>query len=340
MPDSAPLLLQHLDGMYAIQALAVGERSGALAALLDGPGDAAGIAERAGLDERNVAQWLRCMHAAGYARHDAGVFRIDPETATTFGDGFAIDARGILDFVYAISGDLVRRIPEAMRAGAGVAPAAFTGLGAAASRINSRLYRAALVDEWIASDPALRARLETGAAVADIACGDGDAAAQLARAFPRSRVIGVDPDAAPRSDVANLELYAETAEHLGAHGSFALITCLDALHHLGDPVAAVRQAADALDEDGVLLIAETSMTGDIDRDAAADPFALFTHTAGLFYCMQDSLAGGGDGATPSLGLGWVDDALAAAGLGHVDVLESETGFRVFLARRPREGVVS
>jgi len=333
MPEAAPLLLQHLNGMYAMQVLAVGDRSGALAALLDGPGDAAEIAARSALDERNVEQWLRCMHAAGYARHEAGVFRLTPEAAATFDDGFPIDARGILDFVFAISGEGVRRIPDAMRTGEGVQPGAFAELGAAASRINSRLYAAALVDEWIARDPALVARLGAGAAIADIACGDGDATAQLAWAFPRSRVIGIDPGARPRTDVPNLTLFAETAERLGDHGAFALVTCLDALHHLGDPAAAVRQMAGALDGEGVLLIAETSMTGDVDRDIAADPFVLSTHAAGLFYCMQDNLAAGGDGTTTSRGLDWVATALAEAGLGAVDAFESDTGFRVFLARR-------
>jgi len=332
MPDSTPLLMQHLNGMFAMQVLAVGDRSGALAALLERPGDAADIAARAGLDVRNVAQWLRCMHAAGYAQHEADVFRIDPESASVFDEGYPIDARGILDFAFANAGVGVRRIPDAMRSGAGVEPEAFAELGAAASRINSRLYAAALVDEWIARDPALVARLRAGADVADIACGDGDAAARLARAFPRSRVIGLDPGSRPRTDVPNLVLLAETAEHLAAHGSFALVTCLDALHHLGDPVEAVRQTAAALDEDGVLLIAETSMTGDIDRDLAADPSALVTHAAGLLYCMQDNLAAGGDGATPSLGLDWVDAALGSAGLDRVDAFGSDTGFRVFLAR--------
>lgn len=333
MPEAAPLLLQHLNGMYAMQVLAVGDRSGALAALLDGPGDAVAIAARAGLDERNVEQWLRCMHAAGYAIHDAGVFRAAPEAAATFDDDFPIDARGILDFVFAIAGEGVRRIPEAMRTGAGVEPRVFAELGAAASRINSRLYAAALVNEWIARDPALVERLEAGAGIADIACGDGDATVRLAREFPRSTVIGIDPSARPRTDAPNLTLIAETAEHLGAQGAFALVTCLDALHHLGDPAAVVRQMADALEGDGVLLIAETSMTGDVDRDLAADPFVLSTHAAGLFYCMQDNLAAGGDGTTTSGGLDWVTTALSEAGLGTVDVFDSDTGFRVFLARR-------
>ncbi|KHK96151.1 hypothetical protein LK09_16030 [Microbacterium mangrovi] len=331
MPDT-PLLFQHLAGMYAMQLLAVGQRSGALAALVEGPGTADELAERAGLDRRNVAQWLRGMAAAGFARHDDRVFTIDPQTAALLAGGLPVDVVGILDFVLALSAEPVRRLPDAMRTGRGIPSAMFDEIGAAAGGINGPAYAGSLVDEWIAHDPALLARLQAGGPIADVACGNGDAAAVMARAFPRSTVLGIDPGAPPRTDPPNLRLLGATSGELAAHGEFALVTCLDSLHHLGDVRAVAAQVRAALADDGVFLVAEGAMTGDLDQDAA-DPFALFTHASGLLYCMQENLAEGGAGETSSIGLGWVTDALRDAGFGAVTEFDSDTGFRVFLARK-------
>ncbi|MDL9980547.1 class I SAM-dependent methyltransferase [Microbacterium sp. ASV49] len=332
MPDGVPLLLQHLSGMFAVQVVAIGARSGALSALADGGGTAGEIAARAGLDERNTAQWLRAMTAAGHARHDDGAFALEPQTRAVLDGGLPVDMAAILEFVMALSAEPVRRIPDAMRTGAGVEGAVYAEVATAAGGINEPAYAGALVEEWIAGDPALRARLVPGAAIADIACGNGDAAVLMARAFPRSTVLGLDPGAPDRADTPNVTLLRQTADHLGAHGPFALVTCLDSLHHMGDPAAVARSVAAALDDDGVFLIAETAMTGDLDDDLA-DPFAVLTYAIDLVYCMQDNLASGGDGSVPSLGLEWVTSALADAGFGSVSAVDSPTGFRVFLARR-------
>lgn len=58
-----------------------------------------------------------------------------------------------------------------------------------------------------------------------------------------------------------------------------------------------------------------------------------THVASLLYCMQDNLANSGTGDTPSGGLAWVHRALDEAGF-ETTSSPSESGYRVFLARKP------
>jgi SAM-dependent methyltransferase len=334
MTDQLPLLIRHLLGFYAIDTLAMGRASGALAVLTEAPGTAAQIATTAGLDERNVAQWLLAMNSAGHARHEDGVFSMTEETLSLLGPGFPIDMGAVLDFVHASFAGPLRHAIDAMRTGTGVASAEYAEMGAAAGGVNSRVYEASLVEEWVAAAPGLRDRLDAGGRVADLACGSGDAAAVLANAFPNTQVWGFDPGApeGAHTEVANLEIVRDTAATLPADGSFDLITCLDALHHLGDVRAAVQQAHDALREGGVFLVAETAMTGDPDIDSQ-DPTSLIAHAAALMYCMQENLANGGDGSTPSIGLRWVDDALSGAGFTSVRHHDSETGYRIFLAVR-------
>lgn len=334
MSDQPPLVIRHLLGMYAMQTLAMGRASGALAVLQDGPGTVAEIAAKAGLDERNTDLWLRAMTAAGHAAHIHGTFSLNEETGMILGPDFPADAGAVLDFVHAAFSEPFRQATAAMRTGVGVPPAVYAEIGGAAGGVNSRLYRMALVEEWIDAAPALRERLRGGGRIADLACGNGDAAAVMATAFPESTVTGYDPgapaDAHP--EVTNLRLVRDVAGGLPADIGFDLVTCLDAFHHLGDVGEVARQVHAALAPGGVFLIAETAMSGDLDADNA-DPFALIAHTAGLLYCLQENLANGGDGSVPSIGLGWVTEALTAAGFTSIDTLDSETGYRIFLATR-------
>lgn len=334
MPDQLPLLVQHMLGLYAVDMLAVGEASGALTVLEQGPGTASEIAERAGLDQRNVDQWLRAVTASGHVHHDGGTFTLDQQTAFMLGPEFPVDMHAVLRFVHATFGEPFRASSEAMRTGAGVASDVFAEIAAASGAINTRTYETELVGDWIAAAPGLAERLAEGGRIADLACGNGDAAAVMATAFTGARVFGYDPGTpeGAHAGVANLEIVRESAGLLPADGSFDLVTCLDAFHHLGDPAAAAKQAYAALADGGVLLVAEASLSGDLDTDSA-DPTSLITHAAGLLYCMQESIANGGDGLTPSLGLAWVDDALAAAGFRSVEHHESPSGYRVFLATR-------
>lgn len=334
MTDELPLLIRHLLGFYAIETLAMGRVSGALAALAQSPGTVEEVATRAGLERRNTELWLRAMAAAGHASHDRGTFTLNPETETLLGPAFPIDLGAVLDFVHAAFAEPLQLATEAMRTGDGVASAHFAELAAAVGAANTRVYREALVDEWIAAAPGLRARLDEGGRIADVACGNGDAAAVMAEAFPAAHVLGYDPGAPEGAhvDVPNLEIVRDVAAELPADESFDLVTCLDSFHHLGDVRAVARQVHHALRDGGVFLIAETALTGDVDADNA-DPFSLIAHASALMYCMQENIASGGDGSTPSIGLTWVDDALAGAGFGSVTHHDSETGYRILLATR-------
>ncbi|MEI4884097.1 hypothetical protein, partial [Klebsiella pneumoniae] len=51
-------------------------------------------------------------------------------------------------------------------------------------------YAANLVSSWIPALDGIQAKLETGAIVADIGCGHGEATILMAQAFPLSRFFG------------------------------------------------------------------------------------------------------------------------------------------------------
>ena len=126
-------------------------------------------------------------------------------------------------------------------------------------------YRTHLVAEWIPALDGVEQRLAEGARVADVGCGHGASTIVLAEAFPASTFTGYDyhdasiavarerAAAAGVSDRVSFEV--ADAESYPAAG-FDLIATFDALHDMGDPVAAARHARAAIAEDGTWLIVE------------------------------------------------------------------------------------
>lgn len=329
-PDEMPKVLRDLFGWYSMSLLAVGLRSGLLDALLAGPGTAEVIATRAGVDRRNAYEWLRGMTAAEHASHAGGEFTLAEGTAQALGPHFPVDARAVL--AIPIELPLVfDQVLDAIGSGRGVPSDVYAGVGAAAGGINTPIYAAALVSEWIEGAAGLGERLRAGGAIADLGAGNGDAAAMVATAYPNARVVGYDVVPTDRSDLPeNLRMSTADVRRLPDDGPFDLVYCLDAFHHLGSPVEVLEQIRGVLADDGVVMIAETAMSGDLEQDVA-DPFALVVYGAGLLYCLQESLSAGGEAHSGGDGTAWIEKALAAAGFGAIRTTPSETGYAIITA---------
>lgn len=311
--------------------LGLGRTTSLLGALLEGPGTATEIAARADVDTRNAFEWLRGLTVAGHATHEAGKFTIADETAMVFSIGFPVDARKVLDFTV-VAPSLHEVATQAMQAGKGIHSDLLAPLSAAASGLNSPTYAATLVPEWIAGVPGLSATLQSGGSAADLAAGNGDAAALVATAFPETTVVGYDiaPNARPELP-PNVEILVADVRDLPDGHSFDLVYCLDSFHHFGDPAVVLAQARKVLAPGGVLMIVESDLTGDLDVDKA-NPFGVIVYACGLLYCLQENLAAGGSGRSNGDGPAWVTEAMTAAGFDDVTVTPSAAGYNVITGR--------
>jgi len=100
--------------------------------------------------------------------------------------------------------------------------------------------------------------------IVDVGCGDGKVTAELARAVPRGRVLGVDASpemiafaqaAFPPAQFPNLHFQIGDARKLGSIGAgFHLVFSNAALHWVDDHEAILRGAAAALRPGGRLLV--------------------------------------------------------------------------------------
>jgi ubiquinone/menaquinone biosynthesis C-methylase UbiE len=334
-------LMGHLNGYFASTTLGLGHRTGLLAALLDGGGTAAELAGRAGTHERSTEEWLAGMTAAGYLRHDGGVF--------AFVDGQdAVFRPGLLPFDVTVVFDLQDkfaslqgRVAQSLVDGRGVPYSAYQPeFSAAQDRLNEPMYEQFLIDDFVASADGVVDQLESGAQVADIGCGGGKALALLAARFPRSRFTGYDIDEHAlrigRERVAGLGLdnvdfvHGDAAE-LDLGHSVDVILAVDAIHDQGRPDEVLRAVARSLRPGGTFLMIEPLASGDVDIDTS-HPMGPMMYATSLGHCVQVSLAAGGPGLGSMWGRARAIPMLEAAGFRDISVHESASDNAVYAAR--------
>jgi SAM-dependent methyltransferase len=247
----------------------MGDKLGLYRALADGgPLTPADLAARTGIAERYAREWLSAQAAGGFADYDpdSGRYSLPPEQAVALTDQsspaylpglFQIALGSVLDSP---------RITEAARTGAGIGwhehvPDVHQGC----ERFFRPGYNAHLVAEWLPALDGVVAKLQTGAAVADVGCGHGASTLLMAGAFPASTFAGSDyhdssiATARQRAASAGVgdRVHFEVAPAASFPGhDYDLVTMFDCLHDMGDPIGAARHVRQALAPDGTWMIVE------------------------------------------------------------------------------------
>jgi 2-polyprenyl-3-methyl-5-hydroxy-6-metoxy-1,4-benzoquinol methylase len=152
-------------------------------------------------------------------------------------------------------------------------------------------YRANLIGSWLPALDGVRAKLRTGALVADIGCGRGAATLLMATAYPASTVVGTDSHAASIAvarkraagkGLADRVWFEVASAQTFTGGPYDLVTTFDTLHDMGDPVAVARHVRERLAGDGTWMIVEPLIgptADDLERVVGAAGFGAFRPVA-------------------------------------------------------------
>ncbi|HEX4249032.1 MAG TPA: class I SAM-dependent methyltransferase [Pseudonocardia sp.] len=325
-------LRELLTGHALTMLLSIGHRAGLFEAAALGPATSVELAQRAGLDERYVREWLAAMVTGRILRFqpDTGWYSLPAEHtplltgATASNIGPAADSLGVL-------AALLPSVRRCFTEGGGVPFAEFAAVaGADLGRQWRHIYDEHLVDGFLGAAPGLLDRLRAGARVLDVGCGTGHAVNLMAREFPASRFVGLDNSAdaiglaeADRAaaELGNAEFRLSDAAELVTEHPFDLVTAFDSVHDQHSPGQVLRGIHHALAADGLFLMVDGNFSSHLELNLD-NPHATLSYAISLLFCLPTSRVDGGGGLGAVWGRELATEMLTAAGFTEIRILDS------------------
>lgn len=268
-------MLEALNGFFDIHTLYIGNRLGFYKPLSGPTALTAGeLAARTGADERYVREWLEGQTVSGILEvvdADAPAperrFRLPAGHAEVLTDPESVNYLAPVTRMAVGAALPLEAIVSAFRTGEGVS---FADYGAdmrqGVGELNRPLFLKQLGGEYLPSIPDIHRRLaaDPPARVADIGCGTGWSSIGMAKAYPKIRVDGFDLDAESIEEARTHALEAGLAdrirfEHRDAGdpsltGRYDLVTALEVIHDMANPVKSLRNMRRLAGVNGSVLV--------------------------------------------------------------------------------------
>jgi len=311
--DYSRRLFGYLNGAVTSALVYLGDALGLYRALAEGAASSAELAERTGLDERWVREWLYNQGAAGLLETtDDERFVLSPEGQAVLANeehpAFGAGMFSQLPQTLATA----ERLQASFRTGIGLPYDAFGPEGARGiERGFAPWVRRFLVPVVVRQVEGLAARLEAGARVADVGCGAGVALLVLAEAFPKAELHGYELSrhALARAEenradrgLGNVTFHDVRDEPLPASARFDLVLSIDCLHDMTDPDGMAASIRRALVDDGVWLIADIKAHPSYAENVARNPMASLMYGFSVLTCRSSALSEPGGAGLGTLGL--------------------------------------
>jgi 2-polyprenyl-3-methyl-5-hydroxy-6-metoxy-1,4-benzoquinol methylase len=301
-----------LGGALVSGMIYLGDRLGFYRALRGtGPLTTDELAQKTGLNERWVREWLYGQAAAGLIDYRDGRFALTPEAALVLADEESpfFLAGGFCALPQQMA--ILERLQESFKTGLGLP---YDALGPEGARGVERLlapwYRTQLVPVALPKLDGVVARLNAGAKAADVGCGGGIALIQMARAFPKSDFHGYDISkyALARAEsnkadagVKNITFHDAAQEPIPADASFDFISTFDCLHDMAHPQKIMAAIRKALKSNGTWLIADIHGQPNFEQNLTDNPLAPLMYGFSVLCCMSSALSEPGGAGLGTLG---------------------------------------
>ena len=336
---SAAVATFDLAGVY------LGDRLGWYRSLAtQGPASAGELATRTETDERYALEWLEQQAVGGILEVDAEHrFSLPEDHAAVLVDPESLNLMAPLSRMVTAALGQLPRLVEAYRTGDGNGWEAYgADMREGQASFNRPAFTHLLGNEWL---PAIgdihdRLRADPPARIADIACGEGWSTLAIARAYPNSRVVGIDLDAPSieaarrHAEEAGLASTVEfrSADAAGLDGPFDVAIIIEAVHDMSNPVPVLRAVREALVDGGSLIAVDERVAETFS--APGDELERFMYGWSLTTCLPD-----GRSREPTVATGTVMRPgtlrryAADAGFASVEILPIENDFFRFYRLR-------
>jgi 2-polyprenyl-3-methyl-5-hydroxy-6-metoxy-1,4-benzoquinol methylase len=311
-------LFTKYEGAITTVMVHLGDRLGLYRALaaVAGPVTSAELAERTGLDERWVREWLHNQAAARLVSFESGGdgdrFWLAPEAVAIVADADSPwYSLGLFGRVPTLS-LMVEPLLESFRTGIGYDYDALGPDVAASVEANmAPWYRHFLVPVLLPMLEGVVERLTAGGRVADVGCGSGRAVLTIAEAFPAADVHGYDISAhalerarAACADrgVANAHFHDARTEPLPEDAATDLVITFDCIHDMTRPEQTIAAIRRAIAPDGTWLLVDMKARDTFVDNATKNPMAALMYGVSVTSCMASALSEPGGAGLGTLGL--------------------------------------
>lgn len=327
-----------------VQLLVLGIHTGVWKAMAGaGPLTAADLARRVGTADAYAREWLNAEAAGGYVQHDAAsnTYTLPDEVAALVADDVQSQfLEGFGEALRAMSIDFPR-FEERFRAGKGFAWGERSpGHLDAWDQVTQAMVVPELIEHWLPAIDGLGAALTRGGKVADVGTGYGAPLIAIAGAYPAAYCYGFDthgPSLAHARDAAAAagagdRVWFDVASTKDFPGNdYDLITLIDTLHDLGDPVGALRWAHSALAPGGVVLLVEPAGGDTLEENL--NTVGRLYYAASTLICTANGLAQEGHPLGTVPGEKRLRSVAREAGFTRIARLPVEAPFNILLELR-------
>ena len=323
----------------------IGDRLGLFKAMAGaGPLTVEQLAQKTGLSERYIREWLSAMVAGRYVEYDPELHThtLTPEYAAALADDASpFFVGGYFQMAQALV-TVAPKVADAFKTGKGVTQAEYSvGFFEAAERNSLTRYSHKLMHKWIPGMPQVVEALGAGGTAADVGCGGGRAAILIAQGFPTARVTGFDIHAESIDRARRNAQAAGVADRVTfevANGSnlperrFDFVSTFDVVHDAVDPAGLMAAVKRSLKPDGTYLVQEVNVSHDVKDNIR--PLGKMVYSVSTLYCMTTSLAHGGAGIGAAMGEPKARELAQKAGFSRFTKLPVNDDFAVLYELRP------
>jgi ubiquinone/menaquinone biosynthesis C-methylase UbiE len=312
--------------------VSVGHRTGIFDAMrVLAPLTSKEIADKAGLNERYVREWLGAMVTAGVVEVDptSTRYKLPTEHTAFLTRAAGADNMAVFTQYIAMLGAVEDEIVECFKKGGGVPYEKFQRFHAVMAEDSGQSVLSSLESHVLPLVPGLTDQLAKGIRVLDVGCGSGRIMNRLAELYPNSRFTGIDlapeaigraRDEASQKGLRNIEFligdlsnFDETAEP----EVFDLVTTFDAIHDQAKPLNVLKGIHRTLKADGLYLMQDIRGSSYVYNNVG-HPIGTFLYTISTMHCMAVSLAQGGEGLGAMWGEEKARDYLKMAGFRSIE----------------------
>jgi len=312
----------------------IGYRTGLFDVLAEmDPATSGEIAQKAGLNERYVREWLGAMATGNIVAYDAAqkTYALPPEhaawlTRKNSPNNIAVTAQWL-----AVMAEVEDRVVESFQKGGGLSYKEYSRFNEVMADESHQTVVTPLIDTLLPLVGGLKEKLEKGIDVLDVGCGSGRALITLAKAFPQSRFTGYDflpaaieraEDAASREGLSNVAFTVRDASKIDDREKFDLVLTFDAVHDQAKPDQVLKNIFNSLKKDGTYFCQDIAGSSSVENNMG-HPLAPFLYTISTTHCMSVSLAQGGAGLGTMWGKELACQMMKKAGFSSVQVKELE-----------------